>query len=106
MKEIFIDTRTREITETERYTPNTPCWAFVNTGTAVIIVNGTYKLLPGAVFQGGIEVGAVAILISKGINVVNKSSLQIQFLDVTKSDIIERSQGKGNLIETFITTQK
>jgi hypothetical protein len=102
MKKLFVNTTTTLIVDTEPLKPTSPCWVFVNTGTAKLIVNDTYTLLPGAVFNGGIDTTAYALLLAQGFEVINETTLKIEFSDVSKFDIIEKSQGRGNLIQQHL----
>lgn len=102
MKKIIINTTFTLIVDTEPVIPQSPCWAFINTGTGKLVVNETTTLLPNGVFNGGIDTTAYALLVEKGLEVINETTLRIKFSDVSKFDIIEKSQGRGILIQYFI----
>lgn len=102
MKKVFVETTTRLITNTEKVTPQSASWAFVNTGTATLIINNNYPLLPGAVFSSSTDTATAAALLLKGIELQNKTTFQVNFDNPTKIDVIERTQGKGHLIETHV----
>jgi hypothetical protein len=103
MKTISIQTTTTLIVDTEPVKPTSPCWTFVNTGEGKLIVNENTTLLPNGVFTGGIDTSAYALLVAQGFDVKNETSLRIKFSDVSKPDIISKSQGRGILIQQFIT---
>lgn len=103
MKKATISVTTKQISEGGKVKPTAPIWAFVNTGSAKILINRNYPLLPGASFGISVD-GAVGAFLLAGVDITSDTEFEVSFLDVSKADFISgRELGTGHLVETFIT---
>jgi hypothetical protein len=102
-KKVHIVTTTRQIISSGKQKPTSPIWEFVNTGSAVIIINQNYKLLPGEKF--GVSMDAVvSYFLEKGIPVVSDTEFEVDFLNASAApgDFQGKQRGLGHIIEVSV----